>query len=786
MPPIEHDSDGATVSRESSPASPAERFSAGQIVAGRYRIVAPLGKGGMGEVYRADDLRLAQTVALKFLPTSLASNAQAVERLVSEVRIGRQVSHPNVCRLYDLVDSEGHHFVSMEFIDGEDLGSLLRRIGRVSSDKALAFARQICAGLAAAHDLGVVHRDLKPANVMVDGRGVARITDFGLAIEGSGGGFAGTPGYMAPEQLESRPATQASDIYALGLVLWEIVTGRRLFDGVTLDELRRQHAAPKGRPSFFASDLDPLVEMLILECLSEAPAERPRSARQLLDSLPGGVSAQLSPSTASARTPKRSSSDRDKATASIAVLPFEDLSGGNDDSFAVGLAEEIIGDLGRIKSLRVIARGSVMRFKGAQSCRPVALELGVAYVLTGSVRKAGNQLRVTANLVEGSSESLVWSEKFKGTLDDIFDIQEQIAKTIAEQLAIELSAGEAAGLAERPIDDPIVYELYLRARDRIWSFSEQGLDRAVFELESGLERAPDNVLLLAALGTAWWQYFNAGIRPVEENLQKAEALAERIFELDPDSHHGHRVLGFVAGARGKVEGALKHLAKVVDRHPTDTEARVWLASMYLLSGLNDLARPHVKRLAEIDPLGALSQWPPIFESWFIGEFESATQLIRKAAEIRGEELVLSTQLWVMCTLARRHEEAALVATLLDRSDESAFFLDLYRFLRSSLEGRRDDALAVVPRLEEGARHDLQYSMQMAEGYAMLGENDTAIEWLENAVDRGFLAGEFLERHDWFFDALRGDVRFTELLDRMTRERDALRASLTAGEGKPER
>ncbi|MGK2858445.1 MAG: protein kinase domain-containing protein, partial [Thermoanaerobaculia bacterium] len=385
----------------------------------------------MGEVYRADDLRLAQTVALKFLPSSLAANAQAVERLVSEVRIGRQVSHPNVCRLYDLVDSEGQHFVSMEFIDGEDLGSLLRRIGRVSSDKALAFARQICAGLAAAHDLGVVHRDLKPANVMVDGRGVARITDFGLAIEGSGGGFAGTPGYMAPEQLESRPATQASDIYALGLVLWEIVTGRRLFDGATLDELRRQHAAPKGRPSFFASDLDPRIETLILECLSEPPAERPRSARQLLDSLPGAVSAQSPPLTASARTPKRSSSDRETSIASIAVLPFENLSGGDDDSFAVGLAEEIIGDLGRIKSLRVIARGSVMRFKGAQSCRPVALELGVTFVLTGSVRKAGNQLRITANLVEGSSESLVWSEKFKGTLDDIFDIQEQIAKTIA-------------------------------------------------------------------------------------------------------------------------------------------------------------------------------------------------------------------------------------------------------------------------------------------------------------------------------------------------------------------
>jgi len=773
------DEDDATVSRE-QPSAPSDSsgFAAGQIVAGRFRIVTPLGQGGMGEVFRADDLRLAQTVALKFLSPRLVANNQAVERLVSEVRIGRQVSHPNVCRLYDLVEADGMRFVSMEFIDGEDLGSLLRRIGRVSPDKAGAFARQICLGLAAAHDLGVTHRDLKPANVMIDGRGVARITDFGLAIEGTGGGFAGTPAYMAPEQLEGRPATQSSDIYALGLVLWEVATGRRLFDASGLDAIRRQHAAPKGRPSFFAPDLDPNLEKVILDCLSESPSERPRSVREILAGLPDTSGASTPSSLGSTPAPRRSSSEREKPAASIAVLPFEDLGGGEDDSFAVGLAEEIIADLGRIKSLRVIARGSVMRFKGAQSYRPVALELGVTYVMTGSLRKAGNQLRVTANLVEGASESLVWSEKFKGTLDDIFDIQEEISQKIASQLAIELTSEEKAELAERPIADPIVYEQYLRARDRIWSLNSQGLDRAVVELEDALARSGETPLLLAALATAWWQYFNAGIDTSEANLEKAEELAARINEIEPESHHYHRILGLVAISRGNGPDALRHFRTVVARNPNDTESLVYLSIMYAFSGLDDLARPHMKHLAETDPLGTFSQLASFIWHWMTGEFTGAVEALRRISAISPEGFVYPSMIWSMFALARRNDEAALVASLLDESDDQSFFVDLYRFISLALAGRNDEALEAANRIAEPARVDLQYSMQMAEGYALLGENDEAIDWLTNAVNRGFLAWEYLAHHDWFLDGLREDPRFSTLLDRVARERSELRASLS--------
>jgi serine/threonine-protein kinase len=259
----------------------------------RYRIVGLLGKGGMGEVYKAEDLKLQQTVALKFLPAAIALDGGMLARFHNEVRIARQVSHPSVCRVYDIGEVGGRHFLSMEFIDGEDLSTLLRRIGRVPGDKAIELARQICAGLAAAHEMGVLHRDLKPANIMIDGRGKARITDFGLAAVSeelrSEEMLVGTPAYMAPEQLAGKEVTRRSDIFALGLVLYELFTGKRVFEAKSLDELIRLHekSAPP-TPSSRVKDIEPPVERVILWCLEKDPKARPASAIQVAAALPGG------------------------------------------------------------------------------------------------------------------------------------------------------------------------------------------------------------------------------------------------------------------------------------------------------------------------------------------------------------------------------------------------------------------------------------------------------------------------------------------------------------------
>ena len=261
------------------------QFTPGTILGGRYRIVSLIGRGGMGEVYRADDLKIGHAVALKFL-----SHHEHAQRLYEEVRIGRQISHPNVCRLYDAAEVDGQLFITMEFIDGEDLASLLRRVGRLPSEKGLAVSHDICAGVAAAHEKGVIHRDLKPANVMIDGRGRARVTDFGLAVAAEGpSDSAGTPAYMAPEQLGGGAASVASDIYALGLVLYEVFTGRRPFEAASIRDLRaRQMGSDFSRPSSVTRDIPAAVERVIVRCLDPDPRSRPASVGEVMRDLPGG------------------------------------------------------------------------------------------------------------------------------------------------------------------------------------------------------------------------------------------------------------------------------------------------------------------------------------------------------------------------------------------------------------------------------------------------------------------------------------------------------------------
>jgi predicted Ser/Thr protein kinase len=268
------------------------RFLPGQVLAERYRMIGLLGKGGMGEVYRADDLKLGQPVALKFLPRDVERDPERLDRFLAEVRLSLRVTHPNVCRVFDIGDIDDRHFLSMEYVDGEDLASLLRRIGRLPEDKAVEIARQLCAGLAAAHDAGVLHRDLKPSNVMIDGRGRARITDFGLASATSGvagrEARVGTPQYMAPEQFEGGELTVRTDMYALGLVLYELFTGKRAFDGHDILAMATERTSAPTSPSAHVSGLNPIIERAILRCLEPDPANRPASAAGLAAALPGG------------------------------------------------------------------------------------------------------------------------------------------------------------------------------------------------------------------------------------------------------------------------------------------------------------------------------------------------------------------------------------------------------------------------------------------------------------------------------------------------------------------
>jgi predicted Ser/Thr protein kinase len=292
---------GPYQARDSRPPSPSDvrdgaagaRFQPGEVLAGRYRVVAFLGQGGMGEVYRADDMTLGQAVALKFLPARLARDPDRLTRFRKEVAAARQASHPNICRVYDIAEHDGQPFLSMEFIDGEDLASVLRRFGRLPEERAIEAARQLCAALAAVHEQGFLHRDLKPGNVMLDGRGKVRLTDFGLAAAAqdvaAGDIRSGTPMYMAPEQLAGQEVSVRSDLFALGLILYELFTGKRAFVAADRDELALKYAQQTpSKPTSHVSGLSAAVERVILRCLEREPAARPRSAYEVLAALPGG------------------------------------------------------------------------------------------------------------------------------------------------------------------------------------------------------------------------------------------------------------------------------------------------------------------------------------------------------------------------------------------------------------------------------------------------------------------------------------------------------------------
>src|SRR5262252_5975422 len=294
-PPLETVAMTMTMSSAGAPKprQPQHRFEPGSLIASRYRIISRLGKGGMGEVFRADDILLGQPVALKFLPESARGNLNLLTRFYDEVRIARQITHPNVCRVYDIGEIEGQPYLSMEYIDGEDLASLLRRIGRLPADKATEFARKLCAGVAAAHAQGVLHRDLKPANIMIDGRGELRVTDFGLAgiAEQLQGAEIrnGTPAYMAPEQLTGKEVSVQSDLYAVGLILYEMFTGKPAFEARTMAEMvRLRQESRVTNPSALVADLDKSVERAILRCLEADAKARPLSALAVAALLPGG------------------------------------------------------------------------------------------------------------------------------------------------------------------------------------------------------------------------------------------------------------------------------------------------------------------------------------------------------------------------------------------------------------------------------------------------------------------------------------------------------------------
>jgi serine/threonine protein kinase/tetratricopeptide (TPR) repeat protein len=757
---------------------------------GPYEVVALLGTGGMGEVYRASDPRLGRDVAIKVLPEAKGASPERDTRFEREARLLASINHPNIATIHGLEDHAGSSAIVMELVDGPSLADLIAR-GPVSLAEAARIAGQIADGMSSAHARGIVHRDLKPSNVRIAPDGRVKILDLGLArmvASDSGsaaehtsredadtlavatreGAVLGTPAYMSPEQAIGAPVDTRTDVWAFGALLFEMLSGRRAFPGRTITDtlaavLRGAvdwEAMPAGVPRE--------VRTLIERCLARESSGRLSDLGEARDTLrPFADSGFVAAPHASADTK------------SIVVLPFANLSPDPDtEYFSDGLTDEIITDLSRIRALRVISRSSAMRLKGdARGLAAIGRDLACQYVLEGSVRRAANSLRITARLVDAPNDVQLWADKYGGTLDDVFDIQERVSRSIVDALEIRLTPQEAAQLAERPIADLRAQESYLRARGDIWSFMPGGLDVAISHLEAALRLVGDNALIYQGLGAAYFQYVNIGaaIGREEEFIRKSEACADRIFALEPESPRGYLVRAPIQLARGDIHGCGRSLRRALQAFPKDTMAlQLYTHVLGWLGGKPDAAESHAARLVDVDPLNAMSLLMSAMVPVFAGRFPEGVERASRMFALDPVTPVWRANYVMALSYARRVDEAeALTEGVAARpdSDIGTWWMGLWR---AAWRGDRAEVL----RLADGpyrqvAEWDPEVPWVLASAHAAVGASNEALFWLDRAIERGMINYPFLSEHDWHLHSIRGETRFGQLMERARREWERL-------------
>jgi TolB-like protein len=489
------------------------------------------------------------------------------------------------------------------------------------------------------------------------------------------------------------------------------------------------------------------------------------------DITPEGVKRTESETTAAER-PAVPSVDVPAERKSIVVLPFDNMSPDPQDAYlSDGLTEEIITGLSCCGPLRVISRNSATALKGTQKdTRTIARELDVQYVLEGSVRKAGNDLRITAQLIDGRTDEHLWSERYSGTLDDVFEMQERLSCSIVDALMLKLSPEEERRLTERPIDNVQAYECYLRARQEIWLFTKDALDRARQHLQNGLEIIGENTLLLAGMGYVYAQYANIGVEQ-EEYIEKAEGCARKALEQDPESAEAHIVLGFThMWFRGDQKKGFYHLRQALARKPDDPHTLAWLVVGHTVVGRVDEAYPLAERLARVDPLTPASIWRKAYLDVWGGRFDVGSEEVTKWLQLEPQNpmaLMMGALLLAYCS---HYDEARDLI----RGNVQAGLEDVVTRMALLLEGVLDGDTSRFPEIvtddfEKWARRDPQYSYIVADLHALAELKEEALDWLSNAVDRGFINYPFIAEHDPLLEPLRSEPRFRDIAVRAKRE-----------------
>ena len=747
---------------------------------GNYKVLGLLGAGGMGEVYLAEDTRLGRKVAIKIVSAALAADASSRRRLLREARLAAALSHPHICTVFDVGETEDVTYLAIEYIDGTSLRDLLAN-GPLPLEAVIRYGRQIADALAHAHEHAVVHRDLKSANIMITRQGDAKVVDFGIArrlpdemdhddvtvtaTAGDARVVAGTLAYLAPECLRGEQASERTDIWSLGVVLHEAATGTRPFRGGTAFELSSDILTTT--LPVLPDRVDDRLAATIRRCLANDPAERYGKAIEVRASLetlqsPVSVSRKTDGTSAEARV----GTDVGAPVQALAVLPLANLSGDPaQEYFSDGMTDARITELAKVRALKVISRTSVMRYKDTrQPLSTIARELGVDALVEGSVLRVGAQVRITAQLVHATDTHL-WAESYDRDVDNVLSLQKEVARDIVHRIEVALTPTENERLSAGKPVNPAVYEAILKGRFYQYMFSQEGLEKAEFWLRRAIELDPDSAAAHSGLANLFGAIGGWGdVRPLDV-WPEAERLARRALELDDTMAESHLVFGALqAFAHRDWDGGERAMRRGLELN---------LADAYYNYGLLRLGRGHLEEAArlldraiELDPLNPGVVADSAFSLLPLGRLDEAETRIRDALELaptfwranwllaptlelRGEfaEAVRAARLSVEQSGGNVRSVASLVATLVGAGEED----EARQTLKSLLDSATDRYLAPYA---------------IATAYAALHEIDEAFQWLERGYEEHDLFMLFLGVDPRVRAVLGGDARYPALIARL--------------------
>jgi serine/threonine protein kinase/Tfp pilus assembly protein PilF len=729
-------------------------------LAGRYAIARELGRGGMATVYLADDLKHHRKVAIKVLRPELAPLLGA-DRFTREIRVAAGLNHPHIVALYDSGEADGLLYYIMPYVRGESLRQRLTREKQLPVDEAIRIARQVAEALDHAHASGLIHRDIKPENILLH-EGVAMVTDFGIALAASAapaeritgtGVMVGTPDYMSPEQaVGERTLDPRSDVYSLACVLYELLAGEPPFSGATAQiSIARRFTDPVPAVRRVRPTVSPAVEQAIMKALANAPADRFPTAAAF-------AAALIAPSITTPRPP------------SVAVLPFLSLSPNPENEyFADGVTEDVIAQLSKIRALKVISRTSVMQFKKReQSLREIGATLEVTTLLEGSVRRAGDRVRIVAQLIDAEADRHLWTETYDRDLTDVFAIQSDVALQIASALKAELSNDERSRIHREPTSNVQAYQLYLQGRHCYTRYTEENVLKGIEYFRQAVLADPHYALAYAGLAMAYAEVgagSEGGVKVSEKGAyREAMEAVNRALAIDSGLGEAHAVLGLLKCIHDfDWAGSEKEFKLALELSPG--AADVYDHYGWLCAALEryDEALALVRRAQELDPMTHRAD----VASTLIraGKLKEALEAALQCVEFEPEYARgRSTLGWAYLKNDQVDEGLAQLERAVALAPDSAFYLSQLGEAYG-LVGKTEEARDVLRQLDELARQRFISPYHMAYVYTGLGEQDTAIDFLERAYEErsGSVYGV---KGSFLFTPLRSHPRFIALLKKM--------------------